>query len=131
LGPGFHTGGFTVAFGHGHPLVKCSFLRSTHPADNACYRCTSKIVPVLLRWSENGWKARTGTSGHGPWPQVKVAGPGDQTGQLLLWNLPSRFHHLLMLSQAATAMPGALPLVPCQKIPRLFPGPTKAAAAVT
>jgi hypothetical protein len=21
LGPGFHTGGFTVAFGHGHPLV--------------------------------------------------------------------------------------------------------------
>jgi len=23
LGPGFHTGGFTVAFGHGHPLVYC------------------------------------------------------------------------------------------------------------
>jgi len=22
LGPGFHTGGFTVAFGHGHPLVE-------------------------------------------------------------------------------------------------------------
>jgi hypothetical protein len=21
LGPGFHTGAFTVAFGHGHPLV--------------------------------------------------------------------------------------------------------------
>ncbi len=21
MGPGFHTGGFTVAFGHGHPLV--------------------------------------------------------------------------------------------------------------
>jgi len=21
LGPGFHTGGFTVAFGHGHPVM--------------------------------------------------------------------------------------------------------------
>jgi hypothetical protein len=27
LRPGFHTGGFTVAFGHGHPLVMSKVLR--------------------------------------------------------------------------------------------------------
>ncbi len=27
LGPGFHTGGFTVAFGHGHPLEYCKFIK--------------------------------------------------------------------------------------------------------
>jgi hypothetical protein len=26
LGPGFHTGGFTVAFGQGHPLVERTFI---------------------------------------------------------------------------------------------------------
>lgn len=51
------------------------FLRSTHSADNEPYRSTSKIVPVLLRWLENGWRPRTGTSGHGPWPHVKTDCP--------------------------------------------------------
>jgi hypothetical protein len=28
LGPGFHTGSFTVAFGHGHPLVRVEPLKN-------------------------------------------------------------------------------------------------------
>jgi hypothetical protein len=36
LGPGFHTGGFTVAFGHGHPLVYTERRRIFFFFDDVC-----------------------------------------------------------------------------------------------
>jgi len=125
--------------------IKSIFSRGTHSADNAPYKSTSKIVAVVLRWLQNEWQAGTGTSGHGPWPQGKLAAPGEQTGQLLnlpsrflnlpilsqaataMLNLSSRFHNLPILSQAATAMPGALFLLSCQDSPT-FSRPDKSSS---
>jgi len=46
LGPGFHTGGFTVAFGHGHPLVLLNLnMKCWNSSFNA--PCWTVIIVVL------------------------------------------------------------------------------------
>ncbi len=45
LGPGFHKGGFTVAFGHGHPLVIYIFA--------CCVRASVEVLKPSVRLSRS------------------------------------------------------------------------------
>jgi hypothetical protein len=52
LGPGFHTGGFTVAFGHGHPLV---FIKYYGPREAQKEKTIPWDISELLifnKWSK-------------------------------------------------------------------------------